>query len=546
MIETPKPNLLDKIVTAINPTAGMRRLQARGMMAFYGAYTGARRDRRGTREWFTSRGNADADTLLDLWELRARSRDLVRNAPIATGAVNTVVANAVGTGLTLQPTPDLDALGWNPKRAAKWIALVESEFKLWAESFDCDVTRTQNFAGMQDLALRTTLESGDSFALLPFVARDNNPYSLAVQILEADRIANPPGLMDGGRPQGSNNRCWGGVEVDMPGAPIAYHIRRQHPGALNPAGSDLYASDRVEAFGKKTGRRNVLHIFDRKRPEQKRGVPYLAPVIETLKQLDRYTESEIMRAVVSSMFTVFVTTDTGQDGLGQAPEASSSTNPNAELKMGNGSILDLRPGEKVDFADPKSPNPVFDVFVQSIFRQIGVSLEIPFEVLVKHFTASYSAARAALMEAWRFYLNRRTFISTYFCQPIYEAWMEEAVALGRISAPGFFSDPMIRRAYLSAEWIGDAPGTIDPKKEVEAATSRVALGISSRQLECMQLTGKNWDDVNRQLALEKEERVKSGLEPALTQATTDSSGSDGGKPQDNQQQDDGGNDTEKS
>jgi lambda family phage portal protein len=207
--------------------------------------------------------------------------------------------------------------------------------------------------------------------------------------------------------------------------------------------------------------------------------------------------------------------------------------------------LDLRPGEDVTFADPKSPNPVFDVFVQSIFRQIGVSLEIPFEVLVKHFTASYSAARAALMEAWRFYLNRRTFISTYFCQPVYEAWMEEAVALGRLSAPGFFSDPMIRRAYLSAEWIGDAPGTIDPKKEVEAATGRVALGISSRKDECMQLTGKVWDNVNRQLAMEKVERVKSGLEPPLTAATTDSSGSGGNKPQDSQQQDNGGNDTEK-
>jgi lambda family phage portal protein len=545
LIETPKPNLLDKIVTAINPTAGMRRLQARGMMAFYGAYTGARRDRRGTREWFTSRGNADADTLLDLWELRARSRDLVRNAPIATGAVNTVVANAVGTGLTLQPTPDLAALGWTDKRGAKWIAEVESEFKLWADSFDCDVTRTQNFSGMQDLALRSTLESGDVFALLPFVSRDHSPYSLAVQLLEADRVRNPLGAMEGGKIDGSNNRCWSGVEVDMAGAPVSYIIMRQHPGALNPAGQDLYKWDRVAAFGQKTGRRNVLHIFDRRRPEQKRGVPYLAPVIETLKQLDRYTEAEIMAAVISSMFTVFVKTDTGQDGIGQAPEAAPSNQPNAELKMGTGSILDLRPGEDVSFADPKRPNPVFDSFVQSIFRQIGVSLEIPFEVLVKHFTASYSAARAALMEAWRFYLNRRTFISAYFCQPIYEAWMEEAVALGRISAPGFFGDPMIRRAYLSAEWIGDAPGTIDPKKEVEAATGRVALGISSRKIECMQLTGKNWDDVNRQLALEKDERVKSGLEPAITVATTDSSGSGGGNGQDNQQQDNGGNDTEK-
>ena len=54
---------------------------------------------------------------------------------------------------------------------------------------------------------------------------------------------------------------------------------------------------RVEAYGAETGRRNVLHIIDRERIGQRRGVPMLAPVLEAIKQLGRYTDAEIMAAV---------------------------------------------------------------------------------------------------------------------------------------------------------------------------------------------------------------------------------------------------------
>ena len=60
-------------------------------MALYGDYTGARKDRRQTQAWQTIDGSADQVTLPDLPALRERSRDLIRNAPLATGAINTVV-----------------------------------------------------------------------------------------------------------------------------------------------------------------------------------------------------------------------------------------------------------------------------------------------------------------------------------------------------------------------------------------------------------------------------------------------------------------------
>lgn len=91
-----------------------------------------------------------------------------------------------------------------------------------------------------------------------------------------------------------------------------------------------------------------------------------------------------------------------------------------------------------------------------------------------------------------------------FCQPIYEIWFAEAVARGRIDAPGFFNDPAIRAAWCKAEWIGPTQGQIDPVKEVTAATLRVEQGYSTREQETTALTGGNWDDNIEQIRTENE------------------------------------------
>lgn len=513
-------------------------MAARGMLALYGSYVGARVDRRETGGWLPRAGSADADSLLDLRILRARSRDLCRNAPLAGGAVSTVVENGVGTGLTLQPTPDIGVLGWTEEQGSDFARKVESEFGLWAESKDCDITRTQNFYDMQALVLRSRLESGDTFTLLPFIKRGTMPYSLTVQIVEADRIQNPRSVIDGTVLQ-NGNKVYGGVEIDGNGAPVAYYILHRHPGAMDVT-TDPWAYDRVDAFGGQTGRRNVIHLFDRFRPGQTRGVPYLAPVIERLKQLDKYSEAEIQAAVISSMFTVFVKTELGEDSPGLV-NTSQVAEQEKTYKLGTGAVVGLAQGQDVQFADPKRPNVAFDPFVMAMLRQIGVALELPFEILIKHFTASYSAARAALLEAWKFYKNRRVFIANNWCQPIYEAWMQEAVALGRINAPGFFADPLMRRAYLMAEWVGDAPGQIDPQKEAVAALTRVNGGLSTLKRETMELTGQNWEDVHRQRVMEHQMRVEGGLEAAVPGAEpivqTTIPANDGGdqeKPEDQQ------------
>ena len=179
-----------------------------------------------------------------------------------------------------------------------------------------------------------------------------------------------------------------------------------------------------------------------------------------------------------------------------------------------GGVTDLPPGVKAASLSPARPNQAFDAFVMALTRQIGGSLGIPAELLSLHFTASYSASRGALLEAWKLFFYWRNWLAVNFCQPIYFEWLCEAVLKGRVQAPGFFDDPMRAYAYSWAEWNGPTQGQLDPLKEVNAAEARVRNGFSTRQRETMELTGGDWELNHRQRIKEEQMRKEAGLDEA--------------------------------
>ena len=337
---------------------------------------------------------------------------------------------------------------------------------------------------------------------MPVTKRKNSVYDLRINLIEADRLCNP------NNNEYLENIC-GGVETNEKGEVTAYHIAKTHPLAYDVPKIQEWV--RVPAYGAKTGRPNVLHIMCRERIGQVRGVPFLAPVIESLKQLGRYTDAELMAAVISGMYTIFIEKDGTGDGepFGAViPEEQQvdSTDDNS-IEIGNGIVVDLNPGEKAHDTNPGRPNTAFDGFVTSMCRQIGTALEIPYEILLKHFSSSYSASRGALLEFWKTVNMYRDWLKNDFCQPIYEEFICEAVAKGRLRASGFFSDPLIRKAYCGCEWNGPTNGQLDPVKEVTAASLRVKNGFSNRSKETAELTGGDYFKNIEKLKIE-EEKIK--------------------------------------
>jgi len=510
-----------------SPKAGIERIRAKmAVAAFSGTgYITPGTQKKSMRGWLTSANHVDYDTLPVLNASRAGARDLWMNTPLATAALKRCRTNIVGFGLSLQSRIDRKTLGLSDEAADAWEQNTEAEFKLWAASLDCDIRRKQNFAELQALALLSTLMSGDAFVLLPMVPRDpvtgnkvpgqGQPYDLRVQILEADYVSNPIDKME-------TLRISSGVETDTYGAPIAYWIRSLPQDipvyATGPIAPQYLGTwERVPAYGPKSGRRNVLHLMETDRPGQRRGMPFLAPVLEILKQLTRLSEAELAAAVVASFFTVFIKNVPGLNPLGATFEGEDSVlHPNdprdaESYEMAPGNIIKLDKEEGIELADPKRPSALFEPFFVAMCKQIGAALEIPFEQLLLHFSASYSASRAALLEAWKFYKRWRVWLAANFCQPVYEEWLTEAVLKGRIQAPGFFDDLRIRSAWCGAEWSGAGQGQIDPLKETQAAELRIKTALSTYEDEAVALSGGNWEGRVSRLARERAILVEKGL-----------------------------------
>ncbi len=495
--------MMDRAVSFFNPVKGLERLETRAKMAFIGEHTGGSPLRRSMRNWFTWESSANAANTGNLRMLRARSRDLVRNTPIALGAINTVVTNVVGEGLSLKSQIDRTLLKLSDAAAEAWEIKAEREFALWAKN--PDFTDQLNFDELQALVLRSVLESGDVLVARRRVPKTQTSYQLRLQLIEAERLSNPN--------LGVNTaKMVDGVVLDGDGKPTAYSICNVHPVDIMPGVTRQWKTyDRGTTA---TGTPLILHLKDQRRVNQARGVPYLAPVIESLKQLSDYTDAEISAAVLSAMFTVFVTKPDLEDpsvATVGSNDSGSNVDVNTELALGKGAIIDLAAGEKIEIADPKRPNVAAQVFIEAMAKQIGVALELPQEVLLKSFTASYSASRAALEMAWQFFRHRRSWLAAKFCQPVYEWVITEAIVAGRLSAPGFFNDEAVREAWLKSEWIGQSRIQLDPLKEANADLVDINMGTKTREQVMMERTGGTFEAKHAQLVKEETLRRKDGL-----------------------------------
>ena len=481
---------------------------------------------------FTPRsGSPREDIDWNNFTLRQRGRMLYMSSPVATSAINTNRTKVVGVGLTLKSSVDREVLGISPEAAKEWQRRTEAEFSLWAKNkANCDATGMNNFYGMQQLALVAWLQSGDVF---PVFKRRNptpvNPYSLRIHLVEADRVRTPAEYGGGtavahitdGKNSENGNRIFDGVEVDNDGMVVAYYVHNTYPWQTT---TEPTKWTRVEAYGPRTGLPNILHIMGSERPDQYRGVTYLAPVIEQLLQLRRYTESTLMAALVQSFFTAWIITKTSQTeipinevGAGDIagvpaanPIENNLSGSDSEYEMGPGTVSHLAENEDIKFGNPSIPTTGFDAFVKTFCQQTGAALGEPYEVLMKTFNSSYSASRAALLEAWEEFKMRRSWFVADFCQPAYEVWLSEAVARGRIKAPGFFEDPLVRAAWCGARWIGPVQGQLDPLKEANAAVVLVDHGFKTHEQVTRELGGGDWEANVEQLKAENAKLAEAG------------------------------------
>lgn len=459
------------------------------------AYSAASQGR-GLRRWQPSRGSADSDLLPEKFDIDPRTRDLVRNEAVAQSAENSYLDQVVGTGFTLRATPDYKSLGMSKEQADEWAADVENKFHEHVDSKLIDAAGHDNFAGLTRLALRTRFGVGEAFALPLYLPdRPGARSGLALQMIDPDRLSNPNNAPD-------SDVLRAGVRIDRYGGPVGYHVQKAHPadGIFSHVGQMEWEYIPAQT---EWGRPRALHMFERLRADQHRGVSPLAVVAPHFKALHDYKGAELQAALTNALVAMFAESEMDPMAILEMfdgdKDAYLSERADYVAKAKAGMVVPMFPGDKLSSHTPSRPNTAFPSFVTHVLKHIAAGLNMPYELLMKDFTVgSYSSIRAAFLSAWKTAATAKEWLATQWLNPIYRLWLEEAIARGDVEAPGYWERP---GPWLWARWTGDGRGWLDPVREAQAAYLRIVSLQSTLEDECAE-QGKDWRAVIDQRATE--------------------------------------------
>ena len=458
-------NIIDRTIATVSPAWALKRQRAKNALGMLSrSYDGAITGRR-TGGWVANGTSSDAEIAGSIGRLRDRSRDIVRNNPYGQRAQDIFSTNVVGTGIVAKANGAQDA--WDT----------------WCRQ--CDADGLLDFYGIQALVARTLFESGE--CIVRFRQRrpeDGMAVPLALQVLEPDHIdTRRTGAITGGG--------WikNGVEYDAIGRRVAYWLFAQHPGDNAAIGRNLNSS-RVEAA-------DVLHIFERKRPGQNRGVPRLASVLLKMSDMDDYEEAELVRKGIESCFAAFVTTQDEAQTLGV------STTDDADRRIENlsaGMVQYLKPGQEITFGAPQSSGGYAD-YTKTQLRAIAAGVGITYEQLTGDLSGvNYSSIRAGMVEFHRSVdaVQWLTLVPMLL-DPIWQRWATLAYSLRVIKQP---AGP-VRWTPPRRQWV-------DPLKDVNAARQEIGAGITSIS-ETIRARGEDPEKVFAEIADERATLAKLGI-----------------------------------
>jgi lambda family phage portal protein len=425
---------LDKVIGYISPSTQLQRARARAALQLVErSYDGAKTGRR-TGGWTTGGTSANSEIAPAIALLRNRSRDLVRNNPYAAKAINSLVSNAIGIGIT--PTLSDGQALWK-----KWVT-------------ECDADGMLDLYGLQMLIARTVRESGECLVRLRYrLPTDGLSVPLQIQVLEPDYL---DGYKFENLPNGGYIQH--GIEYDAIGRRAAYWLYKQHPGELTPNTNGLL-SYRVPAA-------DVLHIYEKTRPGQSRGVPVLAPSMLKMRDLDDYEEAELVRKGIEACFAAIVQTDDENLLMGQA-STETGTNPRRVENLSAGMIHYVKNSEGVTFGSPSASNG-YGAYINTQLHAIAAGAGITYEQLTGDLSqVNYSSIRAGTLEFRRMIEQWQwlTFIPM-FCQPLMRAWLDAAVRIGKI-----------KTAEVDVNWTTTRFDWVDPVRDVTGELMEIAAGL---------------------------------------------------------------------
>ena len=441
-------------------------------------------------------------------DLVRRSRDLRRNNPHGKRAMDLYPMHIVGTGIKPRP---------RCKNAKVRAALTEL-FADWSKTADAD--GQCDFYGLQALAVSEMVEGGESFARLRTRRlSDGLAVPLQVQLLPAEQ------LPLNWQVDNSGNRVRQGIERDLIGRRVGYWFYPENPTDLLATGAAIdMQPTRVDAG-------DVAHLFSVSRIGQMRGLPWLGAAITTLFQINEYMDAELLRKQLAAGIVAFVEQaspdDPGLADMAAFGAAAEGLDGRIDVGMEPGTVQYLDPGQKVVFNTPADVGASLAPFVSANYRAVAAAANLLYEEL----TGDWSQANDRTFRA-QFNTFKRTCrmwqyntVCVQFNEPIWNRFIDLALASGALSVPKSVSDADLRRV----DWVPDRWQYLQPVQDIEATGLEMGLGLTSRSNE-VAARGDDVEVVDATIAADRQPEAGLGLAfgagLAKASATPDLSGVD--------------------
>ena len=448
-----KLNTIDKIRSYFSPVAAFEIAKFRNAASIYGGglYDGAKQSPHYNISVFDTTEDED---IADLQTLRATSRDKYKNNGFYKGVIQAATDHTIGSGLRAKSTIQRKQIPSLTEERAKEIESdFDAYFNSWAESTICDTTGKDNFYSLQRLAYKIYKKDGDSFASLPLTKIGQNKV-IQLNLIGAENIrSNKIDFIEG-------------IKVSANKLPLQYSIFQSNN-----------TFKEVSAFSK--GKRNILHVFERERAKQVRGIPFLAPVMRDIDAIDQYMKYELTAAKLAAIFFGSITTKSKEDLFGDEVDLTTAEQTQTvKNTVKENSITQLAPDDELKIHQQGRDNPNYDKFILTSMQKVSTETRIPLEIILAQFVSSYSASRAAMLQMMKFVNPERMLFNNSFNKPTREQVITWGVLQGDLVVPDFFEN---RTAYLKAMWIGDPMGSVDPVKDVKAQILMIDNFLGTRE-----------------------------------------------------------------
>ena len=452
-------------------------------------YTGASSSRL-FANFLGSSTSADKEIRPALRKMRDRVRQLTRNEPIATKALQIYRTQVVGDkGLRLQVRARNLPTSTNPKGALDISGndIVETLWKEFCQKGICEVSQRHSFIDCQQLVIEGLIRDGE--VLVKHVRNADNKFGYSLQFLEPDYLDEEYNttLKNG-------NRIVMGVELNTMNRPIAYHLfDGAHP---------------YDDIGKTAGRVRVpasdlLHIYRPDRAQQTRGVSAFHSVMDKIHMLNGYAEAELVASRLSASKPLVLET---QDGTGYAGDSFEEEAP--VMLAEAGSIMQIPNGMSLKSVDTDHPNSGYGEFHKSILRSIATGLGVDYVTLSSNLeSVSYSSIRSGTIESRDNYRMHQQFLIDHFALPVFREWLNLGMTAGAIPFPmerynKFANNALFRpRGY---QWV-------DPQREVQANINALQNGFITFTDVAQAVSGRDVEEVFSTLQSDLEMAERFGL-----------------------------------